>query len=552
MDCVVSRDTLTLSLYCSVEETKRHSDCLPERRQPSIASERIVFIPLQEILRDHLFQSAEPVLLAGADRVAQTQVRWVHPSELLHISGLLHGDELLLTTGEALFRQRPDVQVSYLRSLVECGVAALAIEPEHAERQIPTELIDHAEQLGLPLYRLGATVPFIELAEKINRQIVSDHAATLQQADEISQKLAKHIASAGPNLTPLVEMISLALGVRAQLFDLGGTVITDSRQSAQPEPDTVDLVVVSADLFVGGDVAARLVLSSGPSILRERLELIADRLGSIVGLAYAQHYRPSPLQLASTALLQSIVSGTGGNFIGERAREAGIAADREVCLMVLQSYDMSRMRSVIERILHAGYPVIRTHLESHRLYALAVLEGGDPHEERDRMVGQLRQELAGMPVECSVGPVVDGIERARHSLDQALALESIASSNPREGRVRDVQDYAVERLLAGVPRAPEVEDFVEEQLGRLLAADRAKGGMLTETLHTWLEAGCNTTATAGRLYLERQTMHKRLTRIFALVGGDPRETGRSLSLHLACRLAGNLPRSSGLTGRAGY
>lgn len=496
-----------------------------------------MFVPLADVLQDHLFRSAEPMLLAGAARVPETQVRWIHPSELLQISALLHGDELLLTTGEALLRQRPEAQLAYLQSLSERGVAALVIEPVSTEVEISPEFIDRAEQLGLPLYRLRATVPFVELAEKINRQIVSEHAATLQQADEISQKLARHIASAGPNLAPLMEMIANALSVRAMMLDLAGEVIADSQRTAGPLPEGTRPLVVSADLFVGADVAARLVLHGDPQTQREHLELIADRLGSIVGLAFAQHYRPTVLQVANTALLQSIVNGAGGNFIAERARDAQIPEGHPLCLLVFQSFDMSRMRAVLERILHARFPAIRTYLESHRLYALVVLDESSARDARSKLVEQLRQALAGVSVECCVGPVARDILHAPWSLAEALALESFPSLPHEKGRVRDAADYALERLLADYPSGSGLEEFVEEQIGSLRAADRQKRSSLVATLCVWLDSGCNTTLTATRLYLERQTLHKRLAKIFALIGGDPRETDRILSIHLACRMA---------------
>lgn len=55
-----------------------------------------------------------------------------------------------------------------------------------------------------------------------------------------------------------------------------------------------------------------------------------------------------------------------------------------------------------------------------------------------------------------------------------------------------------------------------------LAYDRRRGTHLLETRRQWLRSGCSTAETARVLFLERQSMHSRLTRIFELIGGDPR------------------------------
>ncbi len=114
--------------------------------------------------------------------------------------------------GEAVFHLKPEAQLAYLDSLSGRGVAALLLEALVPETRIPARFIEHAQQIGLPVFRLEVTVPFVELAERTNRRIVSEHASPLQQADEIAQLLARHMASAGPNLRKLLEMIEQALG----------------------------------------------------------------------------------------------------------------------------------------------------------------------------------------------------------------------------------------------------------------------------------------------------------------------------------------------------
>ncbi|GAA3303093.1 helix-turn-helix domain-containing protein [Glutamicibacter nicotianae] len=66
--------------------------------------------------------------------------------------------------------------------------------------------------------------------------------------------------------------------------------------------------------------------------------------------------------------------------------------------------------------------------------------------------------------------------------------------------------------------------------------------MRLATLLVWLDAGCNTTNAAHQLYLERQTLHKRLARIFALLCGDLHEGGRLLRVYLARWLAMGRPQ----------
>ena len=69
------------------------------------------------------------------------------------------------------------------------------------------------------------------------------------------------------------------------------------------------------------------------------------------------------------------------------------------------------------------------------------------------------------------------------------------------------------------------------------------------TLDVWITEGCNTAEAARVLFLERQSLHKRLARIFEVLGGDPRGTGRLGALAFAVKLVrGNARLRDGARG----
>lgn len=498
-----------------------------------------MLITLSEIMADPLMRAAKPRLLAPGTVESEVYVRWVHTSEVVQLAGLIHGAELLLTTGESVFKLPLDQQRQYLAMLAECHVAALVVEPVGPDPQLPPDFVAAAAELELPLYQLQETVPFVALAEKINTRIVSEQASALQQADAISQQLAQHLAVAGPALVPLLEMIDSQLHLGAEIVNPEGAVIAASQRAVRQRlqengPAQFD---VSVDLYIGGDTAARLVLHAQAQHHRQRLELMADRLGSIVTLAFSQHYKPSAQQAASSALLQSIVNAGGENYVVHRAAEAQIAVGVPLCMMVMQGVDVSRGRAELERHLRSDGQRVFTYVQAQRLYALCLLDPAAPRRSRAELVQRLRRALRGEQAECCVGPIALDISRARWSLAQAEAIESWGPAVDSEGPVRDALDYALQRLVAQLGEPVKLQEFITEQIGELLEQDRDKDGQLLGTLEAWLASGCHATDTAARLYVERQTLHKRLAKIFALIGGDPRQNNRVLPVHLAAWLA---------------
>ncbi|MFL4479666.1 PucR family transcriptional regulator [Paeniglutamicibacter sp. ORCA_105] len=492
-----------------------------------------MLLSLKDVLALPLFAKARPRIVAGAEQVTHNGVRWVHSSEVLEIAPLLRGEELLLSGGQTLLALRPEAQVQYVQSLAERRVAALAIETAGLNKSLSPALIAAADAAGLPLIELRATVPFVELAETINRGIVSAQAMALQRADEISQRLAQQIATSGPNLDPLIALIAEALEANTLLVDPGGITLASSR--GIPE-DEIGMEIVS-DIFVSDVVGARLHLESRHPSERELLTTVAERLGSILALALSQHHRPTRSQIADSALMQAIIRDSGDGKVKDLCTRVGLEASVPVAVVIFRGVELGRMRSALERILRRNSPDIKTYLDGDYLYGLIPLRGRSPKEDRRKILRGLRGEIGAIPVQGVMGPWVADATHGSWSLQEAFLTERLALPMPDSGGLRDCEDVVLERLCVRELGRESADRFVQEMLSDLISHDSMRAGDLVATLDAWLSSGCNSTAAAASLFMERQTLHKRLNRIFELLGGDPRGSSRIAALQLATKLA---------------
>ena len=90
-------------------------------------------------------------------------------------------------------------------------------------------------------------------------------------------------------------------------------------------------------------------------------------------------------------------------------------------------------------------------------------------------------------------------------------------------------------LLHDLRDAPELDAFVDEQLGPLLEGGSARHRVLLETLEAYLAAGGRKAQAARALHLERQSLYLRLRRIEELLGVSLDDEDAVLGLHLAVR-----------------
>lgn len=492
-------------------------------------------VKLSDLLELDVMKRASPLVRAGKAGIPSGTVRWVHSSEVLEIAPLLRGQELLLSGGDALLSLRPAAQRDYILSLAARHVTALAIQTAGTGRKLSAELVEAAEEVGLPLIELRRVVPFVEIAEEVNRKVVAEHVTALQTADSLSQRLAEHLATSGPALGPLIEIVAQTLRIEVALLDPNGSVL-EFVDGFPPDPTSVQ---VESDIFVGSLVSARLRLQSREDVPPELLKTVGERIGSILALAVSQQHRPAAQQIAHTALMRAVVTGAGAAQIHELCTAAGVSTVDPAFVMVFRRIGQSSVRGVTEKILKTHCPDALTYLDGESLWVMVQLSISGTRRERRELLGGLRADLRGLPVAGAMGPTVATPLHAHSSLVEARLTQAVGAPDDLESNFRDCEDFLLERLESRELAGPVGGRITQELLGELLDYDRRRGTQLLSTLDVWLMSGCNTAEAARGLFIERQTLHKRLRKIFELIGGDPRGSRKLPGLYLAVHLAKN-------------
>ncbi len=513
-------------------------------------------VRLDDVLKHPTFTAADPVVRAGAGVVQQTQLRWIHSSEVLDIASLLGGGELLLTGGQALALAPDERRTGYIRDLARRGVAALAIETGSVLPSIPSSMVSAAEEAGLPLIELRRVVPFVAVMEAINSQLVSQSAAQLQQADQASHAMAVELAHGG-SLDRILAVLATATDAEVVLTSTAGITLA----SAEPAEDAESSEPVAGDAAgdrqgtvhievpVRGIPSARLTLQVRGDADVNLARIAGNRSVDILALALLQRMPPGLKEMAGAALIRAIDSGKQHWRLQELAPAAGIPVSAQVVAVVVRSSASKQLQRNVEYLLDPGGQHGASYADNAELLALAVLRSGNAHDERQKIVDGLQSLEVPEGTVSAVGPVASGISFAPWSLSEArLTLELAAdvgrsravASGP--GKVLDAQAFAVERFAVQSMDEALRRDFIDQQLAAVLQHDAQRQSKLLETLRVWLDSGCNTAQAARELHVERQSMHQRLQRIFSLCGGDPRGTGRLPALHLAVRLAALQPK----------
>ncbi|HET8614825.1 MAG TPA: PucR family transcriptional regulator ligand-binding domain-containing protein [Actinomycetales bacterium] len=536
-----------------------------------------------EVLALPALAAGGPRVLAGEDHL-DNPVRWAHVAEIADISGLLRGDELILTTGVALPRT-DDGLGGFVRELAEVPVAGLVVELGRTYAgHPPAAMVRAARQAGLPLVALRLQVPFVEVTESVHSLVIDGQLAQLRRAEALHDTFTE-LAVEGADVAEVVRQAARMAGASVVLETLGHQVVEHeplgedaarllhrwtarSRAVRVPgrsghDPASGWLV---ATVGARGDDWGRLVLVRGPGEPPQPQDLmLLERAATTLALhqLIARDREGLERQTHRTLIAALLDHAHPHAEIGLRAGALGVTLEgrrlvgavvrpRTVASTSLSA--QARMRDLADAVAQAtrtaGVAALVGTLDDRTVGVLAALERRDDDTVvLGRVAAALSKVMVTRPpgtetdLVLAAGSVVAGLREARRTvLEAGQAADAAAHLPPTPHFVR-MPETGLRGLLSLLRGDARVATFVERQLGPLLESDHPGGSgdgrrsrldaELLPVLRAYLATGRNKSLTAAELHLSRPALYDRLTRLEQVLGVDLDDTETCLGLHVA-------------------
>lgn len=529
-----------------------------------------MLVDLATVLALPAVLKGEPEILSGADRLG-TPVRWVHVAELRHLTGLLEGGELVLTTGLA-FESSPTEASHYLDELAGLGAAGVVVEILGERDEAAGALRAAAASAALPVILIRKPVRFVEITEKVHKLIVGAQLQRVEKArhvHEVFTLLSLESASADEIVAQAAQLIGAPVILEnvAHLvvaFDSAGLpageVLRDwesrsrvvhlrEETSRSGEEEWLQTPVglrsqrwgrLIVPVTLHNDAEASMILERAGQALsinrlaeRDQRELGHQaRAGLMHELRQPRSLSESDAQAKAGALgLRSSATYVPIVYRLDQAPGEGPIA--------LQQRERTLLEA-INRSLHTlKFSALAASLQTG---TVAVLLGLPARQTLDQALGRISAELASFAADSPEDlQWVTGIGRSRSSLllsaaalDEANHVAEAASTlQKRDKPYYTSADIRLRGLLALLRDDPRVQTFVEAELGGILGSGESEE---MDLLEKFLESQGNKAELARSSYLSRPTLYAKLARLEERLGVQLNSQESRTSLHVALLL----------------
>ena len=526
-------------------------------------------LTMQDVMADPMFERTAPTVEAGEAGMSGT-VRWAYTNERYDIASFLSGGELVIIEGSALLSHMDDNEIiRYVDTLVDAGVAGLAIELVEGVRTVPPAMIAHANTRALPIIGMHRRMPFVDLCQSINTAIVKNQLLVQVRTDALATTMRTRLATAR-SAQDVAKTLNDIFGESVAIFDSDGLVVAHSGPTIRPadagRPAERTLVL---DVRKNGGPLASIEITQ-----RNRLAdgQIAEQVSEVIRQVLPAFIQTQP----RNAMLAHVLRGPA-NERHATEQEAGDAA------AMLQAIGLDSTNQLVPFVI--GMDSVSSSIDAvSRCLSgdgTATISGGDGDDENgvDHIGGRIGEAPAQSAEEGNIvadeGIVVDVLEgnllfglyaaslgstdrgnsgssasagkqsdsiagtRLERRLADASALPGIwciygrAVSSvgmlldecgllqfaarempPAAGTVANLLDAAPKRLL-NIERTRDAAGTLQSlMLGDVLLGHDS----LLRTLEACFDTGGNISKACGLLGIHRQTMYNRLEKIGDMTG----------------------------------
>lgn len=547
-------------------------------------------ITVSDALRLPALESA--ILIAGHVGVNRI-VSSVNMMEVPDIVRFVQPEEFLVTTTYPI-RDNPEALERLIPTLVEKGVAALAIKPVFYNDVVPPLMIEQANALGFPLIQLPKTASFNEILNPILEEVLNRQAVILRRNEEVHARFTNLVLEGG-SLNDIAGMLAslqnnpvsihastgrmLAFGVPDMT---GSDSLVESTRTiqeicqntahidrtiglrkgrAQIESRNRVYEVLIQHIIVAGEDFGRLVLWLEASAEYETyvieqavtviaLELVKVRAVTEVERRFRSFFVEEIIQGKIKTRMEVVSRGQvfGWDlaaryipFLIEAYDPAAEAPFAEV------SHEMTRIqRQLWLAVSRATAQYKKAGITADVGARVMVLLRPD-YQSMGKSTKDLAQVLAEtvqaessserhLTVTVGIGRVIEDIMNLREGLSQAERALEIGRLLNGPGSITHFGDVGVYRLITSWSDNTEMEIYSRELLGELADSDRRYGTVFLDTLEALFRCNFNVKETARKMAVHYNTVRYRVQRIeqVAKVQMDSEED--RLNLQLAYRI----------------
>ena len=479
------------------------------------------------------------------------QIKWIHILESIDIGQLVHGNELILTTGIQLNEEKSFLH--FVEQLIEQQVAGLCIEFGKYLNAVPRSVIALADAHHFPILVFHEIVPFIEMTKDVHSSLVNQQYQMMKRLEDYVQEINK-LTLRARHYEQILMRLYKYLHMHVVFFTNGQTpTIIPNTHHTQYEALRAHYIktgqtqyFASYDVVILEEKYGELCIFSIDRPINEFDLLIVDR--TVIALSQfllRSLYIEEKQNLESQLFLEKWLHGQLEKqeitaFIQQQNNRK--LPDSMYFVLIEQikrskrEYDLTYYKMSIRSLFEKhGLLLFIVETKTELIYILADIDAKNLKQRIISCIEKMEDlkktsHYQHFQTTIAVGQIVKSYE----IIDQSFqtAQDTLAIRTQDTALSYFYEDLYLHQIMLQIQRNKAIMDISRNYLHPLLDYDTKHNSHLIETLQVYLQCNGQKNETAEALFIVRQTLYHRLSKIESLIGSDYMTPPKRLMIEL--------------------
>lgn len=543
-------------------------------------------IQLKEVMKIYPFSQAR---LVGGHLGVNRVVESANIQEVPDVGHWLKGGEIVFSAGYAF--KNAEAGCTLIEQLNQLGVAALTIKPGKYLPKIPEEMVDRADQLGLPLFELPEDLPYMDCIIPIFERITEEQLWVLQRVESVHGQLMQVILQ-DEGLDGICNRLNSLTENPVFILAANGTPHAYCVGVGQPQEyqkeilefferyfdhklvphlrqnqcNTLhcagDRTLICVPIVIHDEHIAYLVLDKQQDLVET--DLIAfENASSLISIELLkeralvqkeQHMRGQILEDVLTKRYSD------EKVILRRGRYVGFDFTRRFAVFVIDADSLEdnlqhelldsgeeeiqkikqKAQQTIRETMHAWTGSLLLMNDSFGMIGMAgIRDQSDWTRLRKAMretVKRLKKEFPRLNFSAGVGRIKKGLTYADTSWSEARLALRAGRKRHGDDRTAAFDEMGVLCFLSELTESKAMRDYYDEHMRRLIEYDTQNKAELIKTLECYIASNGNLQATADMLFVHRNSVVYRLKKIKTIISANLTNYEELFNLQLCLKL----------------
>ena len=497
---------------------------------------------VKDVLKRPLFSKAS--VLAG-DKGLNREVKWVHIVEIARFGHLLHGNEIILTTGLGWVHDEKR-SLSFLQQLLDYNVSALFVELVIHRNTLPKKMLELAEQHDFPIVSFKEEVRFIDMTKDVHELLIGHHEDVWWKLENLHNQLNKELLANG-NVGDFLRILhketekQIALKYEEQYRFFPSPPTRKQYQWIEELEVSESNQYVKYPIYLFGKEIATLFYIEDKEGLKQFDEMALKRSGDILGQYFWKHYqqREANQMKRNEWIFEAINENlTQEEIVNKVQQERPGILTNEMIIGVnpiqkslLRKDEVSGSETAYIMylrpiLLEYGFELltVQDHTRNHYILLLINQHANNIRKRLVDVLDRVKQEnqdpLIYNEVKwMSFGRVISNYEKLSNSYHAALMTLNY-QQNIEKLAHPFYDNLGVYRVIEEINNKEALKEIILDYLDPILQYDKERNAELLKTLQAYVDNLGAKKETADQLHIVRQTLYHRLNRIESLIGDD--------------------------------